>query len=342
MALSISDPISAALERTKLILFKPFDIGKWFVLGFCAFLSQCGEGGGGNFNVPTGGGGRGGGAGGTGPTPQEIMNLIKANLGIIIAIAIIALVVVLAISALITWLKSRGKFMFLDGIARNRGAVVEPWNQFRELGNSLFMFSFAFGLIAMVAMMGVIALGVGLAWPDIKSQRFGESAIAGLVVGGGLLVALLILLTVITLLLEDFVVPAMYLRQQRVMQAWSTVRQELLSGHVGSIVLFYLMKIVLAIAVGVIGLVATCATCCVAALPYIGTVILLPLIVFMRCYTLCFIEQYGPDWRIFVYEQWSRRCARCGYDLRAATGSGVCPECGTPYELPPPPIFPAN
>ncbi len=39
MALSVTNPISAALDRTKRILFKPFDIGKWFVLGFCAFLA---------------------------------------------------------------------------------------------------------------------------------------------------------------------------------------------------------------------------------------------------------------------------------------------------------------
>ena len=38
MRISVIDPISPAIERTKLVLFQPFDLGKWFKLGFCAFL----------------------------------------------------------------------------------------------------------------------------------------------------------------------------------------------------------------------------------------------------------------------------------------------------------------
>ena len=51
---------------------------------------------------------------------------------------------------------------------------------------------------------------------------------------------------------------------------------------------------------GIIAMVATCATCCIAAIPYLGTVILLPLLVFIRCYSLCFLEQLGPDWQFFA------------------------------------------
>ncbi len=67
MNISVTDPIGRAIERTKRILFRPFQWRKWFVLGFCAFLAQLGEGGGGsipNWNVPMG---RGGGM--TVPTP---------------------------------------------------------------------------------------------------------------------------------------------------------------------------------------------------------------------------------------------------------------------------------
>src|SRR5215472_8329157 len=53
---SVTVPLSQALERVKLILFRPFDIGKWFTIGFCAWLAYLGQQGfRGNF-----GGGRGG------------------------------------------------------------------------------------------------------------------------------------------------------------------------------------------------------------------------------------------------------------------------------------------
>ena len=91
----------------------------------------------------------------------------------------------------------------------------------------------------------------------------------------------------------------MYLRSQRTMEAWSTVRHEIIRGNVGTIILFYLMKFVLSIAIAIIALLATCMTCCVVAVPYLGTVILLPLFVFERSYSLCLIEQFGPRWQVF-------------------------------------------
>ena len=32
--ISVAEPVSPALERVKLVLFRPFDLGKWFVIGF--------------------------------------------------------------------------------------------------------------------------------------------------------------------------------------------------------------------------------------------------------------------------------------------------------------------
>src|SRR6185312_10934792 len=48
--ISVVEPVSPALEHVKRMLFKPFDLGKWFVIGFCAWLAFLGEGGGGGFH----------------------------------------------------------------------------------------------------------------------------------------------------------------------------------------------------------------------------------------------------------------------------------------------------
>ena len=77
------------------------------------------------------------------------------------------------------------------------------------------------------------------------------------------------------------------------------VRAEILAGNLGTIILYFLMKIMLAIAVGIIAVISTCLTCCLAAIPYLGTVILLPLYVFTRCYPVCFLAQLGPNWQFF-------------------------------------------
>src|SRR3982751_2939287 len=46
--IEIFAPFGAALELMQKILFRPFDLKKWFVIGFAAFLSHL-AGGGGNF-----------------------------------------------------------------------------------------------------------------------------------------------------------------------------------------------------------------------------------------------------------------------------------------------------
>jgi hypothetical protein len=303
MAISVTQPIGSAIGRAKLVLFQPFDIKKWFVLGFCAFLSQLGGGGAsGNFNVGSSGGGSGGGGGGMPPFIEEAFDWVASNVGLVVGVGILAFCTLVALGLLVLWLSSRGKFMFLDGVVRNRGAVVEPWHEFRDLGNSLFGFRVVLWIIGFAASLVIGVIVLGLAWNDIQTESFGPLGVLAIVAGAGLFLLLVLAFVIVGLLLEDFVVPAMYLRDVRTMDAWSVLRHELFAGNAGVFVLFYLMKIVLGLAIGIIAMVATCCTCCIAALPYIGTVILLPLFVFMRCYSLYLLEQFGPDWQVFAYE----------------------------------------
>ena len=337
--ISVVNPVATAFGRMSLILFKPFDLGKWFVLGFCAFLAHLGEGGGGGstWSGPPGGGGGGGGGGGVGL--NQFLAWLRANMGTVIVVTGLIVLLLIGITALVLWLRSRGKFMFLDGVARNEAAVVRPWKQFRVLADSLFGFTLALALLSWLVFLMIIGSAVAIAWPDFQNGEFSQASITALVVLVGLIVPTTIALALINAILNDFVAPVMYLRREPVMEAWRTVRRELFAGRVGTFVLFYLMRILLGIAIGTAAFVATCATCCIAAIPYLGTVILLPLFVFSRCYPLCFLEQFGPDWRIFVEGTWTH-CPRCGYDLHGAPTAGVCPECGTPYGTPVVPAAP--
>ena len=46
--ISVTEPVSQAFEHVKLMLFRPFDLGRWFIIGFCAWLAYLGEAGGGS------------------------------------------------------------------------------------------------------------------------------------------------------------------------------------------------------------------------------------------------------------------------------------------------------
>jgi hypothetical protein len=302
MTLSLVDPFNAAVERASRVCFRPFDMGKWFTIGFCAFLAGLAEGGvsAPNFNFNLRGGGGGGPGGGGGTDPRQAIDWLEAHLALILVVGLIVLVAVIALGALFTWLGSRGEFLFIDNVARNRGAVVAPWREYRNEGNSVFWFRFLFGLAVLAAFIIVIGGGGVIALADIQARRFGPAAGTGLAVGlGGFLVVALVS-GVINLFLTDFVVPIAYLRRLGVMAAWREFRVSMLAGHAGTFVLYVLFKIVIAIGVGLVAALLTCCTLCIAAIPYVGThVLLLPLHVFQRSYSLHFIEQFGPQWQVF-------------------------------------------
>jgi hypothetical protein len=97
-------------------------------------------------------------------------------------------------------------------------------------------------------------------------------------------------------------VPIMYRQRCRATDAFrQTVR--LIVARPGPVLLYMLFFLVLVIAAALISCAVTCATCCIAAIPYVGTVILLPIPVTLGAFSLLFLRQFGPDydvWAAFV------------------------------------------
>jgi hypothetical protein len=291
--ISVTEPIRKSITRTKRILFTEGSAEKWFKLGFCAFLAGLVQGGcNAEFEDDFG---------------------IASEPAVLVAVAALAF----AVYVLLLWLSSRGQMMFLDGIIQNRGAVKAPWREFQVEGARLLL-TLAWVVPAALVGAGIMLFEEAEDYPPL----WGVLAALGLFA----LVAVVILL-VAQFFLFEFIVPTMYLRRVPVRAAWRMVREEILPGQVGTIILYFLMQIVLAVAVGLIAVVVVIGTCCVAALPYLSSVILLPLYVFMQSYTLFFIEQFGPRWHVFVHDPVGPYCRWCGYDL-SGTPVNQCSECG--------------
>jgi hypothetical protein len=301
MAFSVGEAISNSFNRTMQMLFKPFDAGKWFVMGFCAWLAYLGEGGynfNGNFSNRQHGGG--------GPDFSGAKIWITEHLALVVILSVSLFILLLAVGVVLAWLRARGQFMFLDGVVRNRGAVVEPWHQFRQVANSLFWFNLVLGLVSLIVVLMIAGLGLLLAWGDIQAGHFGIGAGLGIAAGVLLFLPWIFASILIYSVLRDFVVPIMYLRNVRTLEGWRILRREILPGHVFDFALFYLVKFGLGIVIALIVLTSCCLTCCLTGciycIPYLGTVLFLPLLVFMRCYSLYYLEQAGPPWRIFFDE----------------------------------------
>jgi hypothetical protein len=299
--ISVAEPVAPALERVKQMLFKPFNLAKWITIGFCAWLAGLGESGGGaNFHSSShdfnGNNGQ--------PAEQfrhfihEARDYVMGNLDWIIPVAVMLVLLGVALWLLVLWLNSRGKFMFLHCVALDKAEVAEPWSKFVNEANSLFRFRIGLGLIGMILGLPLV---VFMVLTIVRMILRGEPDVAGVLTAVGLglgLVLVAVVLAIIRKFLVDFVVPIQYLRGGSCLSAWGAF-YALLAEHPGQFVLYLLFQIVLGMAIGMLVLAVVLVTCCCAGclllLPFIGTVLLLPVLVFKRAYPLYYLAQYGYD-----------------------------------------------
>jgi hypothetical protein len=297
---SPSAAMTAAIERARAQLF-PARMEKWLALGFIAFLAGLGEGGGSySFRWPFPSG-SGSGPFGKSTTPdrsfteiwREGLVWIQDHFGLVLGLAGGLLLVGLGLGLLLSWLSSRGKLLFVESVIHDRYQVKEPWQRLREPAWSVFKFRVALALLVFLSLL--IAFGVGglIALDELKTGEFGAKSLAGGLAMGAILSVTLFPLGLVSMLLDDFVIPVFYLRGGTLGSAWSTVRAEVLAQNAGPVLLFYLLKFVLGVGFVLLATLTACLTCCVAALPYLSSVALLPAHVFFRSYSLYFLEELG-------------------------------------------------
>ena len=294
--ISVIEPISPAIERVKLVLFKPFDLGRWFTIGFCAWLAYLAKGGGGpNFRIPTKHDHAG---------LQHAKDFIIDNLPWLIPAAIIGTISIIIIWLVFIWLSSRGKFMFLHCVAQNKAEVKIPWAKFQQHANSLFLFRTVLGIITFLV-TGLLCLPIiFLVAVMVKSDIAQNIApLLGVITLSLIAFALSIAFLLVYKFTTDFVVPIMFLRTTSCTDAWREFLT-ILSTSKARFALYILFQIVIAMAIGAILIAAMCITCCCAAcilsIPYIGTVLMLPLLVFLRAYSLYYFRQFGTEFDVFT------------------------------------------
>ncbi len=300
MGIATVAPLERALSRTKRALFSPFDIGKWFSIGFTVFLADI-------VNTHNGGGG-----GGDSPLQErthtdwdqfrDIPGTVSDWCADNPVWFTVGLIVIIAIVLTLVWLSSRGKFMFLFNVANDESQIVKPWNEYGREANSLFLWRVVFGLICLIPVVLLIGFGINLiveiaeGYHGVAEAIFGS---LGLVCAG---FAVFVAIAYIDLFLESFVVPIMYKERVGATDAWSRFLY-LFGRHPWHFILYGLIVFVLRILVSVSPFAVALFTCCVGflllAIPYIGSVVWLPSADTYGAFRLEYREQFGPEYRIF-------------------------------------------
>jgi len=302
MNVQFIEPLSSAWKRMKTALFRPFDIHKWFVVGFNAFLAGLMEAS------------NGGGASRWSPDradragwrevfefPQTAWAWLADNPGWAIAI-LFAVLVAVALVVVLTWVSSRGAFMFLDNVVHDRAEIAKPWREYQKEGNSLFVWRLLLG-IALFAVIGLLVAFFFVRGAAVYDSGMTPDFPIGFILGLALVtLAVVLVWGYVILFLREFVAALMYKNRISCHAAWKLflgLFKKAPFQFIGFGIVIFLLMIAFAGAVIVAGLVTCCIGWLVLVIPYIGTVATLPFWYMLRAFSLEFLAQFGPEFDVF-------------------------------------------
>lgn len=287
-----ASPVEALQQAWALVnrsLLDHFDATSWLLLGFCAWLTTLFEGSGltliqliAQLALSAG------------LDPSGIMDDYTEHTAMV---TIGANALALAVMT-VMWLRCHGAFMLLDNLAHQRALVRQPWREFAGPALSLLGLRLAVTGTSLLALAGQGGAGAWLLWNDVQAEQLtGNSALVIAGLGTSLAVTLLAWAVAATVV-ADLAFPIMYARRcgslHALRLAIRAVRAQPLAS-LGYLILRWLAGFVVA----TVTMLASCLTCYMAALPFIGTVLLLPIPVFLTGYAACFVEQLDEENRIF-------------------------------------------
>lgn len=287
--IEVIEPLVRAWGRTRRLLFEPFLFERWAIFGFSAWLAYW-----------TGTGGGGGNLGWLVSPPSNLPEPISATreqfsdwfFGTAMVVVATIFFVAFAFGLLRVWLQSRFDFVFLSHLTGGGTAIAHPWREHARLGHSLFGWRLILGLgfLTVLSLPVLLAISAGL--------QPGVMSIGSLVAAALLLVPVVIAGLLLIFAINQFVVPIMLARNETFLPALARFR-ELLASSPGPFLFYTLLYVVLSVAVGMAITAIGFATCCIGfllvGLPYVGAVVLLPIAVCARYYSLEFLRQFGAD-----------------------------------------------
>lgn len=302
MNISYSRPLSLAYQRMKKALFQPFDISKWFRVGFTAWLAgltDCqGSSGNGSNNISQ-------------HDLSEFFNFPETAWNWLTEhpvwsnLIILGLVLLVIIVSFIIWVSSRGKFMFLHNVVNDKQDISRPWHEYKKEGNSLFLFDFIYGWIA----FAVFILILVYSFLGAKELYFGDYTNIAIFWAVAKMIFFLILYFLtfgyISLFMKDFVAPIMYKHRIGVLPAWSKFIRLFFRKFL--LFIFYgLFILLLSIGVAIVVIFFALITCCIGlfliVIPVIGAVVLLPISYTFRAFSIEFLAQFGDFFNVFEEE----------------------------------------
>ncbi|WP_406661763.1 hypothetical protein V7O66_04385 [Methanolobus sp. ZRKC3] len=337
MSWYVIDAVDRAFDRTKKCLLEPFDFWKWLKLAIIVMLIG---GGGSSFN----GGGNNYSASdsdvsGASDFFHEMFGGIsfpdfsEPSMALIIAAAILFILLILVFA----YISNVMEFVLVESLVSNDVRFWEYSRRYLGKGLNLFLFRFIIGLIILIPIILVTVPLAFIAFADTSTQPTFTSMMALLLI----LIPLILLLVILSAIIQSFVnlsIPVSIYTEMGIFASFKTILRRFKADW-QQILIYWLGRIVLAIAVGIlVAIVAIIAIVLLALLALIIDgiiyfvlaailretvvwIILAPLLfvqllifillmmlismparVFMKYHMLSFLEQWYPESHIPIFD----------------------------------------
>lgn len=268
MQTSATDVITPAIEHAKQQLFQPFRLKQWTKLALVGLLAGELSSGGCNFNFPT--------------IPQHtdasnhfapaVFASSPISAGVMAVLITLLVAAALVFIVVFMYLNSMMRFVLFDSVVTRECRIRESWRRRTRPGFQYFLWQIGFGLVVWIIAVVIFGGPVGLAFLLGWFKNTQEHMI-GLILGGiGLFFifcAFLILVATTAVMTKDFIVPQMALEGISAVEGWRRLLQMMkpekwkYAGYIG-------MKIILAIAAGILVTIVSVIVILVLAIPIGG------------------------------------------------------------------------
>jgi len=220
------------------------------------------------------------------------------------------------------WLGTRGQMMSIRAVATGASDVGTGWRETQRPAARLFKFHMLVGLLMMGLFLPVLGGTAVITVPLIKSHAE-PLVIVPVLLGAGILCLLMAIpFMLLGAMARNFVAPVMLKHDLGARDAWKKF-WSVGRAHVGPIIVFFLLRGLVAGLASLVALMAGVLTCCVGLLPVIHQTIMAPYYVFERAWGLNVLASLGPD-----------------FDLIGGAGAaGAPPGFGGGYGPPGPPDY---
>jgi hypothetical protein len=271
--LSAIECIRPAVDRTEKFLFEPFRWARWWrlaLLGLATgeFASQggCNFRGLGNLEKISH----------PGSGTSSIPNIPGIGPGHLAALITILVVLVALLVLVHLFIASVARFMLFDTVATGRFRLREGWSRWQSHGLRYFLLQLAFGAIALAVYLVLVGLPLLFAWRAGILHNLREHLgvfLFALLVILPLILAFAFVFAIAILFIKDFAVPIIALEAITIPNALRKLLR-MVSNAKGDFAIYVLMKIAMAIVVGIALFIIDAIVLVILAIPFLIIVVI--------------------------------------------------------------------